>query len=182
LKLLNLCEVNLLGHKLASWKLLEDMMLELKKSGVIIPSKVVEDLRSAKSMIQLTYTEGSHGDALQNAEEYLANVEAYVVTEGQRVFGSEKVDGWLLRLEEASTEVCGDEVVCDKFVTGVPRDQKWVRVEPMGEYTAERVQKLAGEHGMQVKAQSDGRLVVYGSADNLKAFLKALAPQKTMPK
>jgi hypothetical protein len=172
-----------MGHNLASWKLLEDMMLELKKSGVTIPSKVVEDLRSAKSMIQLTYTEGSgHGDALQKAEEYLANVEAYVMNEGQTVFGSEKVDVWLMRLEEASAEVCEDEVVCDKFVTGVPRDQKWVRVEPMGELTSEKVLKLAAEHAMQVKTQADGRLVVYGSAGNLKEFLKALAPKKTDPK
>jgi len=158
-------------------------MLELKKSGVTIPSKVVEDLRSAKSMIQLTCTEGTgHGDALQKAEEYLANVEAYVVTEGQRVFGSEKVDAWLLRLEEANVEVCADAVVCDKFVMGVPRDQKWVRVEPMGEFTSEKVQKLAAEHAMQVKAQADGKLVVYGSAENLKAFLKALALEKTNAK
>jgi hypothetical protein len=158
------------------------MMLELKKSGVTIPSKVVEDLRSAKSMIQLTKAEGSHGDALQKAEEYLANVEAYVVTEGQQVFGSEKVDGWLLRLEEANAKTREDEVVCDKFVTDVPRDQKWVRVEPMGDLSAEKVQRLAAEHGMQVKVQADGRLVVYGSAENLKAFLKALAPEKTNAK
>lgn len=172
-----------MGHNLASWKLLEDMMLELKKSGVAIPSKVVEGLRSAKSMIQLTKTEGSgHGDALQKAEEYLASVEAYVMNEGQTVFGSEKVDEWLLRLEESRAEACEDEVVCDKFVAGVPRDQKWVRVEPMGEFTSEKVQKLAAEHATQVKTQVDGRLVVYDSAENLKAFLKALAPGKSNPK
>jgi hypothetical protein len=158
------------------------MMLELKKSGVTIPSKVVEDLRSAKSMIQLTKTEGSHGDSLQKAEEYLANVEAYVVTEGQQVFGSEKVDGWLRRLEEANAEIREDTGVCDKFVTGVPRDQKWVRVEPMGDLSADKVQKLAVKHGMQVKAQADGKLVVYGSAENLKLFLKALAPEKANSK
>ena len=158
-------------------------MLELKKSGITVPGKVVEDLRSAKSMIQLTHTEGgSHGDALQKAEEYLANVEAYVVTEGQNVFGSDKVDGWLRRLDEANAEVCEDEAVCDKFVTGVPRDQKWVRVEPMGDLTSDKVQKLAGDRGLQVKTQADGRLVVYGSAENLKAFLKALTPQKANAK
>lgn len=171
-----------MGHNLASWKLLEDMMLELKKSGVTIPGKVVEDLRSAKSMIQLTKTEGSHGDALQKAEEYLANVEAYVVTEGQTVFGSEKVDEWLRRLEEANAQACEDEAVCDKFVTGVPRDQKWVRVEPMDDLNAEKVQKLANEYGMQVKTQADGRLVVYGLSENLKMFLKALAPEKANSK
>jgi hypothetical protein len=171
-----------LGHNLASWKLLEDMMLELKRSGVSVPSKVVEDLRSAKSMIQLTQGEGSHGDVLQKAEEYLANVEAYVVTEGQQVFGSDRVDEWLRRLEEANAQVCEDEVVCDKFVTGVPRDQKWVRVEPMGDLTSDKVQKLAGEHMLQAKTQADGRLVVYGSAENLKTFLKAMKPQKANAK
>ncbi len=167
-----------MGHNLASWKLLEDMMLELKKSGATIPAKVVEDLRSAKSMIQLTYTEGSHGDALQKAEEYLANVEAYVVTEGQMVFGSEKVDGWLRRLEEANAEVCEESAVVDKFVTGVPRDQKWVRIEPMGAITVEKVSLVAKENGMQVKTQPDGKLVVYGQPENLKAFLKKMAAEK----
>ena len=70
-------------------------MLELKAAGTVVSPKVVEDLRSAKSMIQLTYTDGSHGDVLQKAEEYLANVEAYVITEGQTVLGAAKVDEWL---------------------------------------------------------------------------------------
>jgi hypothetical protein len=168
----------LMGHNLPSWKLLEAMMLELKKSGVTIPAKVIEDLRSAKSMIQLTYAEGSHGDALQKAEEYLANVEAYVVTEGQTVFGPEKVDEWLGQLEMANAEVCGEMAVCNKFVMGIPRDQKWVRIEPMGELTAEKVQALAGVHYMQVKVQADNRLVVYGSAENLRAFLKMMTAEK----
>lgn len=167
-----------MGHNLASWKLLEDMMLELKKAGATIPAKVVEDLRSAKSMIQLTYTEGSHGDALQKAEEYLANIEAYVVTEGQKVFGSEKVDGWLRRLEEANAQVSEDSAVSDKFVAGVPRNMRFVRVEPMGDITAEKVMAMAEAYGMQVKNQPDGKLVVYGCPDNLRAFLKSMAAEQ----
>jgi hypothetical protein len=167
-----------LGHNLASWKLLEDMMLELKTAGVAIPAKVVEDLRSAKSMIQLTYAEGSHGDVLQKAEEYLANVEAYIITEGQTAFGAAKVDEWLRRLEEASCQVCEGPMVSDKFVAGVPRSQKYVRIEPKGDLTKEKVEALANAHGMQVKVQPDGKLVVYGCPDNLKAFLKQVTAEK----
>jgi hypothetical protein len=167
-----------MGHNLASWKLLENMMLELKASGAAIPAKVVEDLRSAKSMIQLTYTDGSHGDVLQKAEEYLANVEAYVITEGQNVFGASKVDEWLRRLEEASCQVCEAPVVSDKFVAGVPRSQRYVRIEPKGDLTKGKVDALAKVHGMQVKVQSDGKLVVYGFPENLKAFLKQVAAEK----
>ncbi len=50
-----------MGHNMASWKLLEDMMIELKKKGVTIPSNVLEDLRAAKSMIKLSCMEGSQG-------------------------------------------------------------------------------------------------------------------------
>lgn len=154
-------------------------MLELKSAGVAVPAKVVEDLRAAKSMIQLTYTEGGgHGDVLQKAEEYLANVEAYVITEGQAVFGSDKVDGWLRRLEEASAQVCDDSVVPDKFVSGVPRDQKWVRIEPMGDLTPQKVKAIATEQGLQVKVQPDGKLIVYGCPENLKAYLKKMAAEK----
>ncbi len=167
-----------MGHNLVSWKLLEDMMLELKAAGTAIPAKVVEDLRSAKSMIQLTYTDGSHGDALQKAEEYLANVEAYVITEGQAVFGAAKVDAWLRRLEKASGQVCEEPAVSDKFVAGVPRSQRYVRIEPKGDLTKEKVDALAKAQGMQVKVQSDGKLVVYGSPDDLKAFLKQVTAIK----
>lgn len=167
-----------MGHNLASWKLLEDMMLELKAAGVAIPGKVVEDLRSAKSMIQLTFTDGSHGDVLQKAEEYLANVEAYVITEGQTVFGAAKVDEWLHRLEEASGQVCEEPTVSDKFVAGVSRSQKYVRIEPKGDLTKEKVEVLAKAHGMQVKVQPDGKLIVYGCSENLKAFLKQITAEK----
>jgi hypothetical protein len=168
-------------RNLASWKLLEDMMLDLKKSGTNIPDKVIEDLRSAKSMIKIACMPGS-GDAIQKAEELMGNVEAFVVTEGQRMFGDEKVDGWLRLLEEANVEVCEPSgksaAVGDKFVTGVPRDQKWVRVEPMGDITAEKVEAIAKEQNLQVKAQPDGRLVVYGQQESLKAFLKKMTAEK----
>jgi hypothetical protein len=169
-----------MSRSMASWKLLEGMMLELKRSGAAIPDKVIEDLRAAKSMLKLSCMEGS-GDATQKAEELMANVEAYVVTEGQNVFGEEKVDGWLRQLEEANVEVCAEpQVAEDKFVTGVPRDQKWVRVEPMGDWSAEKIGVIAKDQNLQVKPQSDGKLVVYGQPENLKAFVKKMAAEKAL--
>ncbi len=72
-----------MARSLTAWKLLEDMILELKVAGVEVPAKTVEDLRTAKSMLKLGCMPQG-GDAVQKAEELLANVEAYVATEGQR--------------------------------------------------------------------------------------------------
>jgi|SRR5450756_145087 len=166
-----------MGHNMATWKLLEDMMIVLKKKGVRIPSNVMEDLRSAKSMIKLSCMENSRGEAIQKAEEYTANVEAYLVTEAQKVMGSETVDQWLRRLEEANAEVCEETKAEDKFVTGVPRDQKWVRVEPITNLSTERIQQIAKEQKLQVKSQKGGRLLVYGQPGGIKEFLKKMTAE-----
>lgn len=166
-----------MSHILVSWMLLEEMMLELKKSGVTIPAKVVEDLRAAKSMIQLSHTGGSHGSALQKAEEYLASAEAYIMTEGQKTLGSEKIDGWLRRLEEADAKECKPPIAEDKFVTGVPRDQKWIRIEPTNDFSVEYIERMAKDQPLQIKKQVDGKLIIYGQPEDLKILLKKMAMQ-----
>jgi hypothetical protein len=163
-----------MGHNMATWKLLEDIMLELKKKGLSIPSNVMEDLRAAKSMIKLSCMQDSRGEAIQKAEEYTANVEAYLVTEGQRILGSEIVDQWLRRLEEANADVCEEKTEESKFVTGVPRDQKWVRVEPITNLSTERIKQIAKEQSLTVNQQKDGRLVVFGQPEAIKDFLKKM--------
>jgi hypothetical protein len=166
-----------MGHNMASWKVLEDLMIELSKKGVAIPPNVINDLRSAKGMIGLACKEESRGEVIAKAEEYTANVEAYLISEAQKVLGTEKTDQWLERLEEAGAgpEVCAEpQAKEDKFVTGVPRDQKWVRVEPMGNLPKERILAIAKETSLQVNPQKDGRLVVYGQQPNIKEFLKKM--------
>jgi hypothetical protein len=162
-----------MGHNMATWKLLEHMVIELKKKGASIPPNVMEDLRAAKSMIQLSCMKGS-GDAIQKAEEFLANVEAYVINQAQTTFDSQTADQWLRRLEEANAEVCEEPTAENTYVTGVPRDQKWVRVEPINNLPTERLRKLAEEQNLQVKPQKDGRLIVYGPPESIKEFLKKM--------
>ena len=165
-----------MGHNMASWKLLEDMMLKLKKKGIAIPVNIMEDLRAAKSMIKLSCMENSQGDAMQKAEEYTANVEAYLVTEAQKTMGSEVVDQWLRSLEEANAEICEEPKKEEsKFVTGVPRDQKWVRVEPIENLSTERIRQIAKEQNLQADPQEDGRLVVYGQPSDIKEFVKKMS-------
>ena len=79
----------------ATWKVLEDMMLELRKKSVAIPSNVINDLRSAKLMIEISEAEGCGGEDSQKVEEYLRNIESNVITEAQKVLSSETVDQWL---------------------------------------------------------------------------------------
>jgi len=166
-----------MSRSLASWKLLEDMLLELKKAGVIIPIRVVEDLRAAKSMLDLSCMKGG-GDALQKAEMLFVGVEAYLVAEGQKRFGEAKVENWLRQLEKANTEPLVAVAASNQFVVGIPKDQQWIRIEPLNTLTAERIVQLAESHGLQVKLQTDGKLIVYGPPACLGVFLRAITAEK----
>ena len=162
-----------MGHNMATWKLLEEMVIELKKKGASIPPNVMEDLRAAKSMIKISCMKGS-GNAIQKAEELLSNVEAYVINQTQITFDSQTADQWLRRLEEANAEVCEETTAENTYVTDVPRDQKWLRVEPINNLPTERIQQLAKEQNLQVKHQKDGRIVVFGQPEGIKEFLKKM--------
>lgn len=168
-----------MGHNLATWKLLEDMLLELKKTGVNLSPKIVDDLRTAKSMLKISSVEGSHGEVLQKTEEYLFTVESYLVTEGQKVFGSKWVDELLIRIEDAASEVSEKtNFEEDKFVTGVPRLCKWIRIDPINGLSTKQITQLAKQQKLEVNQQQNGKLVICGQQEQLKSFLKSLSMKK----
>ncbi|MGD0450126.1 MAG: DUF2096 family protein [Candidatus Bathyarchaeia archaeon] len=161
----------------ATWKILEDLMIELKKKEVTIPPNVINDLRSAKLMIKISESAGSTGDVSQKVEEYLGYVESYLINEAQKTFGSEIVDQWLRRLEDATAETSEEKTEENKFITNVPRDQKWIRIEPISNLPTERIQQIAKESSLSVNPQKDGRLVVYGQPEAIKEFLKKMTTE-----
>jgi hypothetical protein len=64
-----------------------------------------------------------------------------------------------------------------KFVSGVPRDQKWIRVEPIATLPLEKLKQLAEKQNLASRLQEDGRLLVYGKAEDIKAFVKEMTEQ-----
>jgi hypothetical protein len=172
----------------AVWKVLEEIVIELRKKGVATPPRVMNDLKSAKVLMKiLDASERDRGETAPKIEQYLGSIEAYLVTEAQKVFQPARIDAWLRRLEEASChtcQTCGLEreakgKVEDKFITGVPRDQKWIRVEPLASLPAEKLKQLAGETSLSFREEKDGHLTVYGSSENIKKFVKKMTEQPT---
>ncbi|MCW4045597.1 MAG: DUF2096 domain-containing protein [Candidatus Bathyarchaeota archaeon] len=161
---------------LAVWKILEEIIIELRRKGQSIPAAVMNDLRAAQTMIKIMNASGKHGDASQKIEEYLSTVEARLVTEAQKHFPPERIDEWLRRIEQANIETdSGDDET--RFIAGVPRDQKWIRVEPLANLPLERLEQLAKETNLSAAIQKDGRMIVYGQADDLKDFIKKMTEQ-----
>ena len=162
-----------MGH-LAVWKVLEEMIIEFRKKGLPIPATVMNDLKSARTMIKIINVDESRSETVQKAEEYLGNVEAYLVTEAQKKLAPEYIDEWLRRVEEASCEICEEKGEESRFISGLPRDQKWIRVKPLVSLPLEKLQQLAEETNLSCKVQEDGHLLVYGKAEGIKEFVKKM--------
>ena len=159
---------------MAVWKVLEELIADFRKRGKTVPSQVMDDLKSAKTMIQISKAEKGHVDTVQKIEEYLANVESYLVSEGQKQFRVEYVDGWLCRLEEAG-RISDEEEEETRFIPGLPREEKWVRVKPTIELPIKKLKALATESKLSYKLQGDGHLLVLGKDENVKDFVKKMA-------
>jgi hypothetical protein len=164
-----------LGY-LEVWKVLEEMMIDFKKRGGKVPSEVMRDLRSARTAIRILMVNPNGGEYAQRVEEYLTRVESYLVSDGQRMFGMPYVEKWLEKRAEAENKP--DETESDRrFISGLPREHKWIRLTPSEEMPLEGIRVLAEKSNLFCRIERDSFVVVSGSDDKLKDFVKKIAAQ-----
>lgn len=161
------------------WKILDELVIEFRRRGEDIPTNVIEDLRAAKTMMQVWKADPSRVENIPSIEGYLSNVESYMIFTAQDKFGVEFSDKWMGKLREArktiqrgETEEAGE--FSSKFVLGLPRGKKWVRVQVLAETPKNEIKRLAAGCGLSTKMQADGFMLVYGDDEKLKAFVQKI--------
>jgi len=157
------------------WNVLADLITELRNKEHVIPANVMNDLRSAKTMIQVFKADTTHIENIPRIETYLENVEAQLISMAQEKAGSKFVAKWMEKLEEARRKVSEEKEESARFVPGLPRDKHWVRVQISEETPKKEIEKLAKENNLSHKIQKDGYMLVYGDDENVKAFVKKMA-------
>lgn len=159
-----------------NWKVLADLLTELRKKGEKIPTDVMNDLRSAKTMIQILKADPTHIENIPRIETYLGNVESYAISMTQEKLGTEFVERWLRKLEKAKkVKIEEKEEVTPRFVPGLPRDKNWVRIQISEDTPQEDVERLVKENKLSCKMQKNGYMLVYGNGESIKSFVKKMA-------
>jgi len=159
------------------WNVLADLLTELRRKGDRIPAEVMNDLRSAKTMIQILKADPTHIENIPRVETYMGNVESYLVFAAQEKFGSEFVERWMKKLEEARRTVKAERKAkpTPKFVPGLPKDKGWVRVQISEDISQEDIERIAKENKLSCKMQKNEYMLVYGNSESIKAFVKKMA-------
>ena len=164
---------------IAKSRILEEIIIEIRKKDVIIPTNIMSDLKSARTLMQVESTSHQNpGETEPKIDQYLSSAEANIITEAAKLFPNEKVEKWIAELDLASCETCVKVVkpkVESKFISGVPRDQKWIRAEPLANQPIEKLEQLAVETGLSSRPDKDGHLIVYGEDKKIKEFIKKIA-------
>ncbi len=158
------------------WKVLEDLLTELQERGEAIPSEVIGDLRSAKTLIQILKADPTHTETLPEIEAYLGSVEAYIVSTIKEKIGPQYADECMKKIGETRKRVPKEEETqALRFIPGLPRDRPWVRIQFSKETPREEIEKLAEERDLAYKTQDNGYIIVYGDGKKIKSLVKRLA-------
>jgi len=158
-----------------AWKVLADLITELRKRGETIPPHIMNDLRSAKTMIQILKADPTHTENLPRIETYLENVESYLVFTAQEKFGSDYAEEWIKKLDKARRAREEEEEATSRFVPGLPRGKYWVRVQVSESMSKNDIKRLAKESKLSSKMQKNGYMLVYGDVEKVKLFVKKMS-------
>ncbi len=158
------------------WTTLEGLIAELRKKHIDIPPEAMAYLRSAKTMINVYTADPSRLETVSTIEDYLLNVESRIMSVVREKLGESFEERWIRTLEKARREESPKAgSTSSKFVLGHPRDQHWIRIMPSDDILKRDVEKLADEAGLESRTQEDGNILVYGSKEKVKDFVKKMA-------
>ena len=159
------------------WKILADLLTELQERGEKIPADVINDLRSAKTMIQVLKADPTHTENISRIDTYMTGVESYIIFAAEKL-GTETVEEWLKKLKDTETvKKKEDRVAGSRFSLGAPRDKSWMRIKISDDTPLEDVKNLVKESKLSYKMQKNGYILVYGNGNNIKSFVRMMAKQ-----
>jgi hypothetical protein len=155
-----------------AWKVLADLVTNLREKDESVPDDIMEELRAAKTLINLLEVDPGNVDNLGKIETFMNNVESYLIFAAQKKSGNEYAECWMKKIEEARINIPEKtEAKSVKPVTGVPKGSKWVRVQISEETTEDFVKKLARENDLSIRTEGEGLILVYGENEKLRTFV-----------
>jgi hypothetical protein len=159
------------GH-LDAWKVVEEMIVDLKGKGIPIPSETMTELQSAKTLVHVLEAGTGQADLNQEIDKCLFNVVSYIMSKGQMVFGTEYVEKWFTRLDQAkgALEETKEKL---KLLPNVPRGARWIRIDP-STLSIDESKKFADELHLSCTVQNEGFLLVHGEDAQLRAFVRKM--------
>jgi hypothetical protein len=158
---------------LDAWKVVEEMIIDLRRRGTPIPFDTMTELQSAKTLIHVLEAGTAQANVTQEIDNCLFNVESYIMSKGQMVYGPEYVEKWFTRLEQVK-DASEEPKKESKLLPNIPRGAKWIRINP-SVLSIEESKKFADELHLSCTVQNEGFLLIHGEDALLRELVKKMA-------
>lgn len=157
------------------WKALDHLIAEFRRKRIVISPETMKALKSAKTMIKVYGADTSRFEPVPAIESYLLEVESTLLNIAKKKFGVDFVDLWLKKLQKARKSKPEVGNATQRFISGLPKNQHWIRIQPSDEILEKDVGEMVSELGLSSRLQQDGHLLVYGPREALKELVKRMA-------
>jgi hypothetical protein len=156
------------------WKELEALVIDMRSKGKEISPEVVEDLKSAKTLMTIQRVDPS-SPITGDVEDYLGRVEAALLPYAENDFEKEYSEHWLQRIQEAKAKGLQETVRTQVgLVTGIPKDKQWIRVRVAELIDMAELKSMTDSLGLSFREEANDAVIVFGQPESVKAFLREL--------
>ncbi|MDR3222971.1 MAG: DUF2096 domain-containing protein [Methanobrevibacter sp.] len=161
-----------------TWLILVDLLTEIKKKGLIIPSTLNRDLGLVKSSVSFYLKDPSHPDMIKEydrANIMITEIQDNLLEMASR-FGDDFYNQWIDKLKRANL---GEEVYAkpdhgSKFQTNAPPGFSIAKIHLKNPIAEDRVQEIAEYENLILEFENDTLIAIYGDEANVKSGLKEL--------
>lgn len=162
-----------------TWMILVELLSDLRKKGVEIPSPVTEDIRMARTTLnfyKVDPTDPERMVELKRLNDFLNSAQDPLLTLADDQ-GEDYLEKWLEKLKKASR---GEQIyqIKDKksrFVPGAPSGFSMARITFKKPLSEDRVQDIAEYHNVIIEFEEDHIVLIYGDKENIKESLKEIS-------
>ena len=157
------------------WTVLEELIVELRGKGVVIPPELVNDLKSAQTFINIYRSEPTALEIATEIELYLEKVEANLLYLAESDVGDEYAQNCLRRVSEARMRGLQEKVTAKpRIVLGVPKEEHWIRIKVSDLLGTKELKALIKKFQLSSKPQENDYLLIHGKKENVKALIKKI--------
>ena len=158
------------------WQILEELTLEYKRRGKTVPQEIIDDLKSAKTMIAVYERDPSYPENVLQVESLLGKIEANLLYIAEADFGRAFADGYQKRILDARLVTQEKKTAPpSRFIPGIPSGEHWIRFKPTDAAERRDVEELARSLGLSSRLERNGSLILHGDEKKIKDLVQKIA-------
>ncbi len=162
-----------------TWMVLVELLTDLRKKGIEIPSSVTKDIQMAKTTInfyKVNPADPERMKELKRINDFTNSAQDMLLTLAEDV-GADYLESWVEKLRKAARgeQVYQLEDKKAKFIVGAPSGFSMTRLTFKKPISEERLQEIAEYHNLILEFEEDNIILIFGDKKDIKESLKELS-------